>query len=90
MMERTQYKSAVVDFKAGDTILVVTDGFTESVDPSGTLYGQDRIEQQLSAADPANLDLLRTLLQQVRSFEAGQPPADDTAAILLTLTRDKA
>jgi phosphoserine phosphatase RsbU/P len=90
MMERKQYKSAVVDFKAGDTILVVTDGFTESVDPSGTLYGQDRIEQHLSAADPADSNLLRTLLQHVRTFEAGEPPADDTAAILLTLTRDTA
>jgi phosphoserine phosphatase RsbU/P len=76
--------SATVDFSPGDAVLVVTDGFTEAVDPGGQLFGDGRIERYLTAADPSGAGALAGLVKEVRSFEAGEPPADDMAAILLS------
>jgi phosphoserine phosphatase RsbU/P len=78
-----KYTSAAVDLHAGDAVLVVTDGFTEAVDPGGQLFGGSRVEHHLAAANPSQ-DALAGLVKEVRSFEAGEPPADDMAAILLS------
>ena len=64
---------------------MLTDGFTEAADPSGELFGEDRIETFMQHADPGDPGLLSTLVRQVRDFEGGMPPSDDMAAILLSL-----
>jgi phosphoserine phosphatase RsbU/P len=79
------YKAADTAFAAGDAILVLTDGFTEAADPAGELFGDDRIASYMTQANPTDPDLLPALVRRVREFEAGQPPSDDMAALLLTL-----
>src|SRR5262245_43636319 len=79
-----QYTSAPVEFHPGDAVLVVTDGFTEAVDPGGQLFGGSRIERYLAAANPNEAGALAGLVKEVRGFEAGAPPADDMAAILFS------
>jgi serine phosphatase RsbU (regulator of sigma subunit) len=70
---------------AGDAVLVLTDGFTEAADPAGELFGDDRIASYMTQANPSDPDLLPALVRRVREFEAGLPPSDDMAALLLTL-----
>ena len=83
--ESTVYKSDSTAFAPGDAILILTDGFTEAADPSGQLFGDDRIATLMQQADPGDPGLLSTLVRQVRDFEGGLPPSDDMAAILLSL-----
>jgi sigma-B regulation protein RsbU (phosphoserine phosphatase) len=83
MIEGAAYKSDVIDFAAGDRILVLTDGFTEAADPAGTLFGEARIEALLAAEDES--PFLALLTAQVRAYEAGEPASDDMAAVLLRL-----
>jgi sigma-B regulation protein RsbU (phosphoserine phosphatase) len=85
MMEGTAYVQAAVAFNTGDTLLVVTDGFTEAQDPAGALYGDERIGRYFAALDSKGDSALGSLLKEVRSFEAGQPASDDMAALLLAL-----
>jgi sigma-B regulation protein RsbU (phosphoserine phosphatase) len=80
------YKPADTAFGAGDTILVLTDGFTEAADPAGELFGDDRVARYMAQADPRDPDLLATLVRRVRDFEAGRPPSDDMAALVLALS----
>ncbi len=85
LMEGVVYKQGAARLHAGDRLLIVTDGFTEAMDLSGALFGDARIEDfmmRLAAADAAPLP---PLVAAVRAFEAGRPPSDDMAAILLTL-----
>jgi len=90
LKENAVYKSDTTAFAAGDAILVLTDGFTEAADPTGQLFGEDRIATFMQQADPGDRELLSTLVRQVRSFEGGLPPSDDMAAILLSLGKGTA
>jgi sigma-B regulation protein RsbU (phosphoserine phosphatase) len=84
--EDAVYKPADTAFGAGDTVLVLTDGFTEAADPAGELFGDDRVASYMTQADPSDPDLLPALVRQVRDFEAGRPPSDDMAALVLSLS----
>ncbi len=68
----------------GDRLLVVTDGFTEAVDPAGKFFGDARVEAYLAALDAPGDGPLRAFTDQLREFEAGLPPSDDVAAIMLS------
>jgi sigma-B regulation protein RsbU (phosphoserine phosphatase) len=83
--ESTVYKSDSTAFAPGDAILILTDGFTEAADPTGQLFGDDRIAMLMQQAGASDTGLLSTLVRQVRDFEGGLPPSDDMAAILLSL-----
>jgi sigma-B regulation protein RsbU (phosphoserine phosphatase) len=83
--ESTVYKSDSTAFAPGDAILILTDGFTEAADPTGQLFGDDRIAMLMQQAGAGDTGLLSTLVRQVRDFEGGLPPSDDMAAILLSL-----
>jgi serine phosphatase RsbU (regulator of sigma subunit) len=72
------YRSCTIDLASGDELLIVTDGITEAFDPSGQLFGEDRIAASLGRP-------LDKLLAEVRAFEAGSTQSDDIAAILLRL-----
>jgi len=83
--EHVSYKSSTVAMEPGDRILIVTDGYTEAVDPAGALFGDARVEAFMAAMRPDDAAPLRTLTDMMRTFEAGLPAADDTAGILLSL-----
>jgi sigma-B regulation protein RsbU (phosphoserine phosphatase) len=83
LMETAAYASAAVDFGPGDELLIVTDGITEAADPSEDPFGDGRVAEWLAVSDLPGPERLPQLLAQVRTFEAGRPPSDDIAAILM-------
>jgi len=85
LMEDIAHKSASVDLAPGDQILIVTDGITEAADPAGAMYGEARLEAFFAGVHPGETDALKRLTAVVRAFEAGAPPADDVAAVLLAI-----
>ena len=82
--EEARYTEAVMQLSGDDRLLVVTDGFTEAHDPAGMLFGEPRLVQFLDRQS-STAGALPQLLQEVRQFEAGRPPSDDTAAVLLSI-----
>jgi len=91
VIEEFPYISSVLALAPGDRLLSVTDGFTEAQDASEALFGEERVGIFLGASGHAGWDLLEQLAAEVRAFEAGLPPFDDMAAILLTYgTRETA
>ena len=46
------YKQETISLSPDDSLLIVTDGFTEANDPDGQLFGEERIEGFLADADP--------------------------------------
>jgi PAS domain S-box-containing protein len=77
------HKSATVGLDPGDQLLILTDGVTEAIDPADNQFGETRVEEFLATVAPAENDPLARLTAAVRVFEAGRPPFDDVAAILL-------
>jgi len=77
--EDARFRASTVSLSDGDSLLVLSDGVTEAIAPDGTLFDDEGVERWL-AAPPSSLS---SLVGEVRAFEAGLPPADDLAALLL-------
>lgn len=74
-----------VQMRAGDTLLLYTDGITEAHDPGGRLFGEGRLLDTVMAhGGPA--DLPSALLRQVRRFEGGIAQADDITCVAIRYT----
>ncbi len=72
MIPAVSYTSDKFKVKPGERILIVTDGVTESENPAGECYG----EQRLQAAVMGGADL-GVLFDQVSAFTQGAPLEDD-------------
>ena len=83
VMERVAYTTGRSRLSAGDVLLAVTDGVTEGSAPDKSLFGEDRTEAWLLRAGPDAS--LGPLVAEVRAYEAGEPAADDVAAVLVTV-----
>ncbi len=66
--------------ESGDRLVFYTDGLTEALGPSETLYGEDRLAALL--AQPAD-DLQAAILADVAAFAQGRPLADDLTLLIL-------
>jgi serine phosphatase RsbU (regulator of sigma subunit) len=71
--------------KAGDTLVLYTDGITEARDAEGALFGAERLTafviEALREGIPAP-EMMRRLIQVIVSYEDGELRDDATAAML--------
>ncbi len=69
---------------ANEAMVVITDGLPEMTDPDGKFYGMDRILDDLTDLRDASPDVITaTLADNVRTFAAGDPAADDVTVLAL-------
>jgi sigma-B regulation protein RsbU (phosphoserine phosphatase) len=75
------YEEVVIPFAPGDALLLCTDGVTEARNPSGEMYGPERLVEAVKSA-PADVETLgKTVLGDVRRFAAGRPQGDDMTVV---------
>ena len=71
---------------AGEMIVMVTDGVTDMVDPSGGMYGRARLEALLDRLRKERLDAraaVQAIRDDVQAFAAGAEPADDFSILVI-------
>jgi serine phosphatase RsbU (regulator of sigma subunit) len=68
----------------GEAVVMITDGLPEMTDPAGAFYGMERIMADLSGMRDAPPGVITTTLaENVRTFAAGTPAADDVTVLAL-------
>jgi serine phosphatase RsbU (regulator of sigma subunit) len=68
----------------GDTLVLYSDGVTDAESPSGEQFGEERLLACLEGARAAEpTALLDHVLESVRGFVAGHPPADDVTVMVV-------
>ena len=82
--EEAKYSERVIHFDVDDSLLLYTDGLTESFDVDGEFFG----EQRLMEAIQANLcssasDLLDVVEAALLNFVKDMPPADDLTMLVV-------
>jgi len=80
------YGSAVHQLVPGEWLCLVTDGVTEAQDPSGALYGSERVQRFIVEHAPrarSARELVLALQADVNAFAAGAEPSDDLTILAL-------
>ncbi len=77
----------VVSLRPGDTLFLYTDGLTETRNPAGEEYGLDRLAAFLATRGAlAPAALASGCLEDLASFRAGAPRADDLTLMVVRRT----
>src|SRR2546423_5355793 len=78
------YEHGTIQLELGDTLLVYSDGITESLNKAGEEFGCARLEKQLGQAPADSADsILFSLLGAVQDFAGTRPLVDDmTVAVI--------
>jgi serine phosphatase RsbU (regulator of sigma subunit) len=83
------FQSGEVELKAGDVLLMYTDGITEAMDTAEEEFGEERLTAYLQnrAGLPAE-DIALQLFAEVKSFTGLESQADDMTLLVLKVTDD--
>ena len=83
-MDGVKYSPLSAELAPGDAIFLYTDGVTEAMDPSGGLFGDDRLMATVRAARSGAPDgLCADIRTAVAGFASGAPAADDLTVLAL-------
>jgi serine phosphatase RsbU (regulator of sigma subunit) len=79
------YEEEEIALRAGDTVLLYSDGISDAESPAGEQFGDDRLRLAMREASCSESPeaVLESVLRSVRSFTAGQPPADDITLLVV-------
>ena len=84
MFDNVVYDGGWADLRPGDTLVVYSDGVTETWDPDGEEFGEERlralaVENRTLAAE----ELQSAILREIERFEAGARATDDRTIVVL-------
>lgn len=82
-----EFGAKTIDLGAGDSLLLYTDGLTETRSPAGSEYGVDRLTMTLMenrALSPKAL--VAACLRDLSAFRAGAPRRDDLTLMAISRT----
>jgi sigma-B regulation protein RsbU (phosphoserine phosphatase) len=86
LMPGIAFASRSVALEPGDGLFLFTDGVTESVDPAGAAYGEDRLARVLAVAAAASATAtVDAVMTDVAAFVAGAEPFDDITCLAVKL-----
>jgi len=77
------YVEHVMQFSAGDRLLLYTDGITETFNARREMFGMEGIDAALDCCSRTADQLVRTIVTRVSEFAGGRPPADDRTIIAI-------
>jgi len=83
MFPETDYESETVQLERGDSVIFLSDGFSESQNSTGDFFGMERVQEVwASLRENTPEEILRRMTEAVVSYSCDRPQQDDrTAAI---------
>jgi len=84
MFDNVVYDGGRVEIRSGDTLVIYSDGVTETWDPDGEEFAEERlralaVENRTLAAE----ELQNAILREIERFEAGARATDDRTIVVL-------
>lgn len=84
LMEQSSYASGRMVLRPGEAVLLYTDGVTEAMNPSRTLYSDERLAQFLGTSRSSSpRQIVGDLISDVRRFAGDAPQSDDITVLAL-------
>ncbi len=88
IVEDFPYQVVTRLIEPGETVVIITDGVDEAMNPDGDLYTKERVIEFVKNASPNAAELGQALLADVRRHASGRPQNDDIT--IMTFGRDPA
>jgi len=84
VLERITPEQVCLALRAGDVLLLYTDGLTDALDASGERFGLARLQAALAASQGLDAgQIAASILAAVDDFIGDEPPFDDQALIVI-------
>jgi serine phosphatase RsbU (regulator of sigma subunit) len=84
--ERTDFPTGSWQLAADDKVVFLSDGLVECRNPSGDLFGFERLEKILEREAASDAPALRdAILRDVEAFTGGTLPEDDRTLVIVTV-----
>lgn len=84
MFPAARYEAGCAGLRAGDTLIIYTDGVTEAADPAGADFGEQRLEGFAARAGSATAaELVKRLFAAVDAFAGTAPQGDDITCLVV-------
>jgi sigma-B regulation protein RsbU (phosphoserine phosphatase) len=78
------YERGYVNLVPGDAVVLYTDGVTEREDPSGALFGRQRLRRLLRGLDGASArQVVDAVFEAADAFAKGAPQRDDMTVVVV-------
>ena len=77
IMDAYPFEVVSRQLEPGETVVLITDGVDEAMNPNGDLYTKERVIEFVKNSSPDAEELGRTLLSDVRKHAAGRAQNDD-------------
>jgi serine phosphatase RsbU (regulator of sigma subunit) len=81
VMEGYPYQALTVELKSGDSLMLYTDGISDSVNKKEEQFSQERVLQVVKNGPGGATALGKNLIQKVEDFSAGSIQADDITLV---------
>jgi serine phosphatase RsbU (regulator of sigma subunit) len=84
-LENYPYETVHARLARGESLVLVSDGVAEAMNPAGEFFGRGRLGRLLATmpAGIAAAQLVRTIHDEVRGFSAGADMADDVTILVV-------
>ena len=83
VLEGAEIEQRKIQFGAGDSLLLYTDGLTEAFSPDGQLFGEERLKEVWSETNGSLKADLDAIELRLKKFMASLPPADDLTMLAI-------
>jgi serine phosphatase RsbU (regulator of sigma subunit)/pSer/pThr/pTyr-binding forkhead associated (FHA) protein len=84
IFEDVSYEGGTIEMGQGDTLVVYSDGVTETWDPEGEEYGEDKLVALAVGGRVRGADAVQAaILSEIESFEQGARATDDRTLVVL-------
>ncbi|MFH1477530.1 MAG: SpoIIE family protein phosphatase [Verrucomicrobiota bacterium] len=84
-IEEALYTTASLTLRAGDKLVLYTDGVTEAMNARQDLYSMERLRETVAGlSDPDPKTIVDAIFQSVSAYAAGAPQSDDITTLVLS------
>ena len=87
--QKSDYTDETVNLHEGDMLIFYTDGLPEAANPSGRVYGYNRLERSIhrvAQAGLSSMEGINQMIDDVRGFIDNTEPEDDITVVVAKVT----
>src|SRR5262245_32245331 len=82
--EQAPFETGRIQLNPGDAVALYTDGVTEAINAQRDEFSMERLRATLErTAERPVEEIVKAVIEEVRTFSAGLPQSDDTTALAL-------